>query len=398
MSPTQFSSLLEKYLTEEINSEELSIFLAAAKDTSNHDLLSGAIDEKLQTKAYGGLSDTSKIDEMFRLMLARTEKVNGENAIIVEMPQRRSFFTLSRIVAASVVLVLLLAGMYFLFPRKAPVQLAEQPTMQRFKNDIAPGHKGAVLTLADGQQIILDSAHNGVIASQGSAEVVKDHNQLAYTGNSTSQVVFNTMSTPKGRQYSLVLSDGSKVWLNAASSITFPTTFSGKERKVSVTGEAYFEVAHNDKVPFIVEQGNTRIQVLGTHFNVNAYRDESSINVTLLAGAVKVENAQGNRLIKPGQQVQVMQNGNMKLAEKINEEEIMAWKDERFVFESANIKTIMKQVARWYDVDVDYKADISYSFVADISMNLPVSELLKLLELTGGVHFKIDGNKITVMK
>lgn len=399
MAPEQFSLLLEKFLAEELNPDELASFLISAKDAANHKMLYDAVGEKLTGKVYTGLSDKTDMDKMFQQMLAKVEKHSGEDAAIVEMPVRKRFFILSRIAAASAILIILLGNLYFLLPGKKELQIANTTVEQRFKNDVNPGHQGAILTLSNGQQVILDSTNNGAIANQGNANIAKENNQLIYSKESiTSEVVYNTMTTPRGRQYSLVLSDGTKVWLNAASSITYPTVFMNGERKVSIKGEAYFEVAHNATMPFVVENGSTSVRVLGTHFNVNSYEDENSINITLLEGSVNVLNNSVNRIIKPAEQAQVMQNGNIQVTNKIDLEEVMAWKNERFVFESAPIKAIMRQVARWYNVDVVYKSDIPYFFVADMSRNLPVSELLKLLELTGGVHFKIEGNTITVMK
>ena len=221
-----------------------------------------------------------------------------------------------RIAAAAVILMVSTAGLFILINRAATSRLAViQPSKKiTLKNDVAPGQTGAILTLATGQQILLDSAGNGSLARQGNVSVIKKNGELVYSNDGkNADVVYNTMTTLKGRQFNLVLSDGSKVWLNAASSITFPAAFIGKERKVTITGEAYFEVAHNAAIPFIVEKGNTSVLVLGTHFNVNAYDDETTLNVTLLEGSVNVRNGIYNSRIKPGQQAQIKEDGKINL-------------------------------------------------------------------------------------
>lgn len=272
-----------------------------------------------------------------------------------------------------------------------------QTQKERFKNDVAPGQEGAILTLSNGKTIVLDSADNGSLAQQGATEVIKKNGQIVYANQgSSSEVVYNTMTTPKGRQYSLVLADGSKVWLNAASSITFPTAFDGKERRVSITGEAYFEIAHNAQMPFIVQKGEMSIQVLGTHFNVNSYEDENSINVTLLEGLVKMTKGNVNSFIKPGQQAR-LQNEGIKLINNADINAIMAWKNGLFVFDGTDIGALMRQLSRWYDVDVVYDKKINDLFYAEIPRNTKLSDVLKALELTGQVKFEINGKKIIVL-
>jgi ferric-dicitrate binding protein FerR (iron transport regulator) len=205
------------------------------------------------------------------------------------------------------------------------------------------------------------------------------------------------MTTPKGRQFSLVLSDGSKVWLNAASSITYPISFTGKERKVSVTGEAYFEIAHNAAIPFIVESGQNSVKVLGTHFNINAYDDESVVSVTLLEGSVDVRRGTVSKVIKPGQQAQINDDEQIKLANNIDVEHVVAWKNGRISFQGADIGTVMRQMSRWYDVEIEYNRKMNDLFYADISRSTMLSDVLKALELTTDVHFKIEGRKVRVV-
>lgn len=302
-----------------------------------------------------------------------------------------------RWVAAASILLLVGVGAYYIFNKREKPQVAVE--QKRFKNDVEPGHEGAILTLASGQKILLDSATNGTLATQGKSSIVKETGQITYKSEGAGNVVYNTMTTPRGRQYSLVLADGTKVWLNAESSITYPTSFTGKERKVTMTGEAYFEVAHNAGQPFVVERGDMNVRVLGTHFNVNAYDDEPSIRVTLLEGSVEVKRQTSNVKIIPGEQAVAGAKGPLVINRDADLDEVMAWKNGRFQFEGANIEQVMKQVARWYDVDVVYEGTpTTQHFRGGISRNVTASKVFEMLEKTEAVKFKIEGRKVTVTK
>ncbi len=303
---------------------------------------------------------------------------------------------------AAAAVIILIAGVSIL--KLQPVSNAKKTSTAKivYKNDVAaPANNKAVLTLANGRTIDIDSTGNGEFAQQGNIHIVKQADgMIAYKGNNEEKIVYNTLTVPKGsKPFKLKLADGTDVWLNVASSITYPTVFTGKERKVVVTGEAYFEVTHNAAMPFIVKQANKNLEVrvLGTHFNVNTYDDESSMNVTLLEGSVNVTGNQSNILLSPGQQARVNDKGIKKI-NNANVEEVMAWKNGTFHFDGADIQIIMRQIEKWYNVDVVYKDNIKYSFVANISRDVNVSQLLNILQLTDLVHFKIEGNKITVMK
>jgi len=275
------------------------------------------------------------------------------------------------------------------------------------KSDVQPGGNKAILTLANGQHIVLDSAANGTLAQQGSAQVVKEAGELKYEAGSSGEkpeIAYNILSTPKGGQYRLVLPDGSKVWLNAASSIRYPATFASNERSVHITGEAYFEVTKNKSKPFRVHFGNGVVEVLGTHFNVNAYNDEDIIKTTLLEGSVKVRSDIGNQqsdslILQPGQQDIFYPYVHVSRIKKdIDTEETVAWINDLFIFRDQDLESIMRQISRWYDVQVTYDKNVkNEKIVATISRNVPLSKVLHLLELTGTVHFKMDGKKIVVL-
>jgi ferric-dicitrate binding protein FerR (iron transport regulator) len=305
--------------------------------------------------------------------------------------------------AAAVLLVSFSVAAYFtLFNHKEKQNMATTgPTEQRFKNDVAPGSEKATLTLADGTKIILDNTSNGTIATQGNAVVIKEDGLLAYNvdqAKSQNKIIYNNLTTGRSQEYkSLVLADGTKVWLNSVSSILFPTSFTGTERTVEITGEAYFEVAKNVLKPFKVKVNGVEIEVLGTHFNVNAYDDEKIIATTLLEGSVKITQGTATAILKPGQQAQADKNNNVRVI-NANTDEATAWKNGMFSFHDATIDIIMRQLVRWYDIDVVYENKVSKHFNATIARTVQLSELLKLLELTEEVKFRIDGKKITITR
>jgi ferric-dicitrate binding protein FerR (iron transport regulator) len=323
-----------------------------------------------------------------------------------------------RIAAAAVVLLMVTAAGVVWMNYNNKNQVAVNS-----KNDVAPGGNKAVLTLADGSTIVLDNEKNGVVAHEGSANVVKLKNgQLVYAKaddgsvDANAPIAYNTLSTPKGGQYNIELPDGSKVWLNAASSITYPTAFDSKERKVQVTGEAYFEVAklvtakEGKRIPFIVDIKNKtndrdlgQVQVLGTHFNINAYDDEEAVKTTLLEGSVKV-SAIGNpqsAIIKPGEQASVFQRSQTSQTISVQTpdvNQVMAWKNGVFHFENADIKTVMRQVSRWYDVEVVYKRTLDNDdpLFFEVTRNTNLSDVLRVLNLAGGARYTIQDKKIIV--
>lgn len=305
-----------------------------------------------------------------------------------------------KLTAAAAIFIALAAGAYF--------YLAPQPnypvaTSIKKVNDIAPplGTK-AVLTLADGTKIVLDSTGNGIVAVQGNVKITKQGiGGISYMGTTAGKISYNTLSVPRGsKPLHLTLSDGTRVWINVGSSLTYPTAFTGKERKVTMTGEAYFEVAHNSGMPFLVQHNDATVKVLGTRFNVNSYEDESTERITLLEGSVRVSQATSSGLLKPGQQARINNDGNsgIKIVNDVDMNEVMAWKDGKFMFDkNTDIYTIMRQVSRWYNVDVEYQGKINQRFWGSISKDVNVSQVLKILEAAGGIKFKVEENKIIVM-
>jgi len=263
----------------------------------------------------------------------------------------------------------------------------------------APGTNKAVLTLADGSTIMLDDANNGQIATQGGTQIVKLANgQLVYKALSSKpdEVVLNTLTTPRGGQFKLNLPDGSKVWLNAVSSIKYPTAFIGTERNVEIAGEAYFEVAHDPAKQFKVSVNGMEVKVLGTHFNINAYNDEETFKTTLLEGSVSLKKSDVAVTIKPGQQAQVGNENGIRVVNNVDVDQAVAWKNGYFSFYRADLQTVIRQISRWYDVEIQYSGHIPEGqFGGKIDRNSNVSEVLKILE-ESGVHFRIEEKRIIV--
>ena len=311
-------------------------------------------------------------------------KIEDQLSFKVVPLYRRGFF---RVAVAACIAALIIAGGYFMFFNKED---ESKPPIAKTNDVEPPKVDKAVIRLADGRIISVDSL---TTYQQGNVKVTRmEDGRLVYSGLGT-EVVFNTLTNPRGSKViDMTLSDGSRVWLNSGSSISYPVSFTGSERKVTMTGEAYLEVTHNASMPFIVSKGEMNVQVIGTQFNVNAYDDEPNIKVTLLEGSVNVNGT----IISPGQQAQV--SNDVEVLSNIDVDAVMAWKNGKFVFgDKADIGTIMRQIARWYDVDVEYKGTFTNHFGGSISREVNVSLVLKVLETTGNIKFTVEGRKVTVM-
>lgn len=306
-----------------------------------------------------------------------------------------------RMAAAAAILILIGSGIYYLTGpgrTSSPVAKTGQETPN---NDVAPpASNKATLTLANGKVIILDRAGMGSLAELGAANTSKtNETELVYGATTETAVEYHTLNIPKGsKPMQLQLADGSEVWLNTASSITFPNVFTGGERKVSITGEAYFEVAKDAGKKFLVDANGTTTEVLGTHFNINAYANEPAVKITLLEGSVKVSNRNGSATIKPGQQVRLTGNGQLAASNSVNLDEVMAWKNGLFEFSETDIQTIMRQIERWYDVEIVFEGTVTQHFNGTIQRQMNASKVLNMLEKTGGVRFSIEGKKVIVKK
>jgi hypothetical protein len=303
------------------------------------------------------------------------------------------------IAAASILAVIGLTGLYYWHVRKTSeatrpaLRVAAAPTL------ILPGSNKATLLLGDGSVVNLGAVKNGVIRKEAGTLIDKQDGQLRYAVSAAVMAPeMNTIQTPRGGQYQVILPDGTRAWLNAASSLTYPTAFTGGDRRVQLKGEAYFEVADNKDKPFRVLVGDMQVNVLGTHFNVMAYDDEDAIRTTLLEGAVKVAKGETSQLLRPGQQARLDRSSQSFKLFDVEADETIAWKNGVFQFGGAPIENVMREIARWYDVEVEYQGRTNEHFTGTISRSVNASEVFKMLELTGAVHFTIEGKKIIVRR
>lgn len=368
--------LLQQYKNNHASPEELEALRDLLNDPSFE---KGAI-QWLEQRLYETPEAIGYSEERLHAILASIR--SGEPFI----PAKKVHF-MRRYGWAAAAVVLAMAGlMQYWFRAEVSPKIAVSPPAV----DIAPGHSGAVLHLSDGSTVVLDSAQNGTVAILGKVQAIKEDGTLKYTG-STNEEIYHTVSTNKGRQWQMTLADGTKVWLNAASSIRYPLSFTDNERSVEITGEVYFEVTHNEARPFKVKARGQVIEDLGTIFNVNAYADEDALRTTLLEGAVRI----GGVTLKPGEQG-IIKDGSLKVS-PVNTEQVVAWKNGFFSFKKTPLKEVMLQLARWYDVEVAYEGNIpDMKFGGKINRNSNASQVLTILE-ESNIHFKIQGKKIIVM-
>ena len=372
-----FLKLIEKYLNGSASAEEINTIEDYYAHFSNDPDIADSLNENEINLLKAGLRQ--KIGN-------RINQAQKRNLVIF----RKQYLQW----AAAILLFSLLSLFVTNKLRHQPIALQAQT------HDLAPGGNRATLTLANGSKINLNSIKNGAFATQPGARIVKQSGQLAYTAaennSSAALVSYNTLMTPKGGQYQLILADGTKVWLNAASSLKFPTALVGSERVVELTGEAYFEVAKDTKRPFKVKTSRQTVQDIGTQFDVNCYADEDAVTTTLVEGSVKIYDANGQTLIRPGQQYLSKTSGLSEVKSDVDIDEVTAWKSGMFQFDDADVKTIMRQLSRWYNVDVEYQGQVPAStYHGRISRNSNASTVLKILELSG-INFTIERGKIIV--
>jgi transmembrane sensor len=313
-----------------------------------------------------------------------------------------------RIAAAAAVLLMVTVGSYLIVHKTPTERIAQRPTLE---NDLLPAGTKATLTLLDGRTIPLDSAGGQALARQGNTTLSSLNGQLIYSTNQPGQAAgvqrdrpatptgttaYNTLTTQPGEHYSLLLPDGTKAWLNAASSVTYPVAFDGNERKVKVTGEVYFEIVHNPKQPFRIAVKDQLVEDIGTHLNINAYDDEPATRTTLLEGSIKLTKGNASATLTPGQQATMGLNDGAFQIKSIDTDAAIAWKNGYFYFDRADITTVMRELARWYNVKVVYKGALPKgTFKGKVYRNINASEALNILAYFGA-HFRIEGNTITV--
>lgn len=375
---------------------------------------SGSVEEKFLDEYYDSfdkiadISDSMSDEEQLilkqEIQLSIHSKIVG-NATLHENKRAKYRKLYVWIASAAAIFIIGSVSFYSFFYKDQVSSIDSRLVL----NDINAGGNKAVLTLSDGTKVLLDTAKNGIISGQPGLKITKAADgQLVYTytavskyNSATEKDLYNTISTPKGGQYQVVLPDGTKVWLNASSSLRFPTQFADSERSVSLWGEGYFEVVHDRKSPFFVKTTKQEVKVLGTHFNINSYADEKVVKTTLLEGSVQVsqlsENGQ-SKLLKPGEQA--ANNDKDILVKSADIESIIAWKNGDFVLRNEDFKATMRKIARWYNIEVVYGSDAPEDLELGgwVSRTKNLSAVLKLMELTGKVHFKIEGRRVTVTK
>jgi ferric-dicitrate binding protein FerR (iron transport regulator) len=358
----------------------------------------GEVQELLGKVIENTEAETTMPDEAAASVLQNILQTN-ETAVL---PGKRKsvFISWTRVAAAAGVILFISAAAYWVLSEQNNGKLTASAVVpMKQAATVLPGGNHAMLTIGDGSTIVLDSINNGNI-QRGGVTINKQGGLLVYAGSLAAKahtaVVYNTLTTPRGGQYKVVLADGTRVWLNASSSLHFPTAFTGKERNVELTGEAYFEVAGNKEKPFHVNVNGIDVEVLGTHFNINAYADETAVKTTLLEGSVRVVSGGTAGLLRPGEQGVLNKKGTGIEIKKVDMNEVIAWKNGLFQFDGADIKSIMRQIGRWYDVEIEYSGEVSKRrFEGKISRDAQLSDVLKILELSN-VKFSVEGKRIVV--
>ena len=393
-SKDHIEEILNKIVAETASEEELSELAELVKNDSDG-LVALQIEQFLQTEENPeiGLLSEEKTEAMVNNIL-QADKIPTE--------KRTRIFHIGRWIAAAAVIILLIGTVVYFGISNSKTTIAKEEKSNLQKNDVQPGGSRALLTLADGSTIVLDHAEKGTISLQGNTKVEKlNDGQLAYSTSksATGEVLYNTITTPRGGQYQVTLPDGTKVWLNAASSLRFPTAFTGTERKVELNGEGYFEVEKNPNMPFIVKLNNASVQVLGTHFNVMAYNDEADMKTTLLEGSVKIKAEEGSgatKVLKPGEQAVLNKQNDLQIVEGADVEEVVAWKNGYFQFSKIDAQAL-RQISRWYDVDVVFDKDMKEKeYAGKIARSVKLSNVVEALKIIG-IHCKMENNKLIVL-
>jgi ferric-dicitrate binding protein FerR (iron transport regulator) len=392
MTPAQLRSFLERFASGKASDAEHQQFIDWLQTASVADV--EAVQEEYRAIAATRTTGEGADPQLASSIEAALDQYEMGKGLLPESGRTIPWRKVLKIAA-----VLVIGFATFFIVRKHDHPIAQQQQAQPEKNIVAPGGDKAILTLADGSTIILDDTRNGQVAKQGGTQISRQGNgQIVYhaSGENTNKVVFNTLTTPRGGQFSIILPDGSKVWLNAVSSIRYPTAFTGKERKVDITGEVYFEIAQDASKPFKVSVQDMEVKVLGTHFNINAYTDEDIIKTTLLSGSISVARSGAVVTLKPGQQARAGNSQPLKVIDHVQVDEEVAWKQGYFSFYKADLQTVMRQIARWYDVEIVYEGNPPVrQFGGKIDRSANISDVLKILEETK-VNFRMEHRKIIV--
>lgn len=389
-----------RYVNHQSDAQETRLFLEHLQSGKDEAAVIALIEEYLDSPvSETDLAGPEVLASLDRSFIAVQNRIN-------DIPKKRRLFSFPRIAAAAAILLVSAAAL-FLYIAYSTSEVKNSST---YANDVAPGKNGATLTLANGKQIRLSDALEGELAREAGVTISKTADgQIVYHIQSQDQQVannINTLSTQKGETYMVILPDQSKVWLNAASTLKYPSKFSGKERLIQLNGEAYFEVAKakiphsRETLPFRVLTASQTVEVLGTHFNINAYADQSDTRTTLLEGSVRIASQSAKDkgvMLVPGQQSVLKESDRIRVT-KVNLNKAIAWKNGKFIFDNESIEDIMQELSRWYDVEISYQGDVSNRiFTGSMSRKMGLAAILAKISYTEAVHFKIEGRRVTVM-
>jgi ferric-dicitrate binding protein FerR (iron transport regulator) len=388
--------LLDKAVTGTIAEEERQELFVLLTDPDAR-LLYNDLFEQLAAQSTEQ-EDFFSREEATHLLAQINEKNSRQSRVVIPGIVYRLKPVLFWAAACATLLLSLLSYRFFVNTHRIANQkaIAQLPPAVSPKSDV-------MLTLSDGKQVSLDSTVAGrVIEEKGTRAVNTDNGTLTYAGNTkgdvTPEVVYNTLTIPRGKQYKVVLPDGSQVWLNAASSLHYPTQFPDGERKVELSGEAYFDIVKDDRKPFLVVTGQQTIAVLGTTFNVKAYTDESYIKTTLIAGSIKINPLNGHtpRLLKPGEQA-ILENNDLQV-KAIDTKEDVSWRSDLFYFSNTDLRDMAYQLQRWYDIEVDFSSLPAKRLYGQLPRSTPLPELLNAIEKTTNIKLKLSNGRLFVEK
>lgn len=416
MQNRRLDDLFFRYCEKKITEDEREELMVMLLSDDNREQISGLIDQFIRSDGRQHTLSDETADDILSSIFSATGRstrqelgVNepGSGSDTEQEPGANSAsrpMWIIKLAAASVVLFLIYGGYRWISRAKPQPQVAVMQSV--YGDDVPAGGNKASLTLANGQTYDLNTITEGNLSVQPGTTIDKSKGEVIYGNNAANggAVAYNVLRTPLGGQYKIVLPDGSRAWLNAGSSLKYPTAFTGNKRNVEMTGEIYFEIEPDKARPFLVRVAarnakgkDMEITVLGTHFNISSYGDEPTMQTTLLEGSVRVKKDEVTKVLSPGQQARVTTGEAHDIAVKtVDTESVVAWKEGRFEF-NGNIREIMRQISRWYDLDVKYEGNVERkSFAGTISRKNNVSEVLKMLEMTGGIQFRVDDRKIIV--
>lgn len=393
MSQNRLRYLIEQYANDRSTPEEVKELFAWIESNENKELLKAEIEGLWRSQNDPDVQYQVDWETVFAGIKQGQQGQQVQQGVVRPMWRK---------IAAAAVLVGILVSAAVWFSRDHSEQ--GQLTVDAARDVLAPDVNRATITLSDGTTVYLDSVFNGQVALQGDVAIMKldsgqiDYRQTASMGEQGTG--FNTLRNPRGsRVIQMMLNDGTRIWLNAGSSVTYPVRFVGNERNVVLSGEAFFNVAHDESKPFTVTKNETTVEVIGTEFNVNAYDDDDEIKVTLIGGAVRVNSRNSSEVLAPGQQAIVSRQNGLSIRESVNMDAVLAWVNGRFIFDGENIQGIMRQLARWYNVDVKYEGDVTgerFVGVFSRSRNQNISAILDMFKKTKTVNFEIRGRDVVV--